>query len=123
MNVSSSQQVSSGFNSLLMGSPTTRDMILIIIGSLIALLIGKKVKSSNCRTPIGTLSLSFWNNVTRSGRNLVGQESGKEVEIPKLEIPKFEIGGEDLSGGSGEEMSKDIGTGYVSFLCILLIYH
>ena len=102
MNTTSTQQVSNAFNSLLTNSPTTRDMILIIIGTLMALIIGKKVKSSNCRTPIGTLSMSFWSNVSRSGRDLVGrssskrdrdeqdeqdeQDDSKEVEIPELNL-------------------------------------
>ena len=90
MNNTSSQQVSNAFSSLLTGSPTTRDMILIIVGTIMALLIGKKVKSSNCRTPIGTLSMSFWSNVSRSGRDLVGRPRSKhergEVEIPQLNL-------------------------------------
>jgi hypothetical protein len=81
-------------------------MILIIIGTLMALIIGKKVKSSNCRTPIGTLSMSFWSNVSRSGRDLVGrsrsrhdrdeQDDPKEVEIPELNLE-----------GIKEEVSKE----------------
>lgn len=105
MNTTSSQQVSNAFNSLLTGSPTTRDMILIIIGTVMALLIGKKVKSSNCRTPIGTLSMSFWSNVSRSGRDLVGRSSSKhehehergEVEIPQLNLEGIKEEEEDLA--------------------------